>query len=133
MTLLGFGKQGRDAMKQRKYQPQHMRERDRMKLPNIACRPFVAAGLTGVMVAQTALTPAAAIAANLDAESGATVDVEQGTVDTSFATEAQRLIAAAGTVASMSVEDAKALLAEAEELLNRAQTAHDQAAVKYNA
>lgn len=110
-----------------KYQPKHLKKTNHIKLPRIACKPFIAAGLTGVMVAQTALTPVTAIAANLGADGGATVDVEQGTVDTGFASEAQRLIGLAGKVSSMSVDEAKQLLAQAEDLLNKAQAAHDQA------
>ena len=57
------------------YQPQHLKERDRMKLPMISYKPLVAAGLTGVMVAQVALTPAAAVAANLDVTHGGGVSL----------------------------------------------------------
>ena len=47
----------------RKYQPKHMKEREKMKLPIFSAKPVITAGLVGAMVAPSALAPAAAIAA----------------------------------------------------------------------
>lgn len=95
------------------YQPKHLKEDDRMKLFKISCRPLTAAGLTGVMLASTALTPVAAIAASQAADEVPTTTpaIEEVTVDASFSAETQRLIQAAEQKVQVSFDEASALLA----------------------
>lgn len=109
-----------------KYKPKHMKEVDRMKLPNITYRPFVAAGLTGVMVAQAVLGPISAVAAEVNGAETADVAVEEVAVSTSFSKETQRLIQAAEQKVKISLEEANALLAAVEDTRDEAYEADRQ-------
>ena len=99
-----------------------------MRLSGIAYKPFVTAGLTGVMFAQSVLAPISAIAEGTGTETDAAhIDYQKTSVDTSFSSAAKRLIQRAQNVSSMSVEEAKQLLAGAQALLDRADAAADDA------
>ena len=79
------------------YQPKHMKEPDRMRMNRFSLKPIVTAGLIGAMVAPNVLAPAAALATEVDVDDADTSAVEEVTVDTSFSTATQRLIAANAT------------------------------------
>ena len=99
-----------------------------MRLSRIAYKPFVTAGLTGVMFAQSVLAPISAIAEGTGTETDAAhVSYQKASVDTSFSSAAKCLIQRAQNVSSMSVEEAKQLLAGAQALLDRADAAADDA------
>lgn len=98
-----------------------------MKLPRIAYRPFVAAGLTGVMVAQAALGPVSAIAAEANGAETTDVALEEVAVDTSFSTETQRLIQAANQQVQITLDEANALLAAVQADRDKAVGADTQA------
>ena len=112
----------------RKYQPKHMKEREKMKLPIFSAKPVITAGLVGAMVAPSALAPASAIAAgSTNGTTAASGEIHRLIAETNYSEAAQRLIAAANGEVKMTLDEAKALLAEVQAAANAANATNTEA------
>ena len=112
----------------RKYQPKHMKEREKMKLPIFSAKPVITAGLVGAMVAPSALAPAAAIAAGAaDGTTTASDEIHRLIAETNYSEATQRLIAAANGEVKMTLDEAKALLAEVQAAADAADATNTEA------